>query len=170
MALDISGISFFMPVFSFLFVFLVVYALLLKSRVLGDTPFYLIISFIVAVIFMSFSSLELYVRTILPWFIVVVVIAFVVLVVAGISTKNLDWIMGSKLGWVLIIILIIIFLIAAIKVFNPVFHPDLIISGGQDGGPGIVDQARDFFGSSKWAGTIILLIVAGLVGWFITKK
>ena len=49
-----------------------------------------------------------------------------------------------------------------------VFHPDLIITGGE--GKGMVEQVTDFFSSSKWAGTIILLIVAVLVGWFITKK
>ena len=42
---------------------------------------YPLISFIVAVIFMSFSSLELYVQTILPWFIVLLIVVFLVLMI-----------------------------------------------------------------------------------------
>jgi len=34
MAVDISGLSYFGPVYTFLFVFLVVYALLLKTKIL----------------------------------------------------------------------------------------------------------------------------------------
>ena len=68
MAIDVSGINFFMPVFSFLFVFVIVYAILAKTKILGDNKFVnLVIGFIMAIIFMSFSSTELYVETIIPW-------------------------------------------------------------------------------------------------------
>ena len=57
MPIDISGIYFFMPVFSFLFVFLIVYAILARTKILGDSGFVnLLVSFIISIIFMSFSS------------------------------------------------------------------------------------------------------------------
>ena len=167
MAIDISGIYFFMPVFSFLFVFVIVYALLAQTKILGENKFvHLLISFIMAIIFMSFSANRLYVETIIPWFVVLLVVVFLVLLIAGLSTKKLDGIMTTNFAWAVIIILIIIFLIAAIRVFNPVLHPELLITGGEDG-PGIIGQ---IFGSSSIAGSILLIIIAAVVAWVITKK
>lgn len=170
MPLDISGLNFFMPVFSFLFVFVIIYAILFKTKVLGESKFILLmVSFVISVVFMSFSSMELFVRTILPWFVVLFVIVFLVLLIAGLSTKNLDNIMTSKFAWVIVSILVIIFLIAAVKVFNPILHPDLIITSGEEG-ESFVTQLTDFFGSSKVIGSVLLLIIAGIVAWVITRK
>tara|TARA_B100001971_G_C18246774_1_gene574862 strand:- start:838 stop:1347 length:510 start_codon:yes stop_codon:yes gene_type:complete len=169
MALDISGLYFFMPVFSFLFVFFIIYALLATSKVLGKGKFvHAVISFIVAVVFMSFSSAELYVRTIIPWFIVLIVVVFLILMIAG-FTKNLDAVMKPWFAWLIIIVLGIVFLVAAINVFNPVFHPDLIVTSSESG-PGVIQQFKDFISSSKIAGSFILLVIAIIVAWVVTKK
>jgi hypothetical protein len=169
--LDASGISFFMPVFSFLFVFIVVYAVLAKTKVLGDDKVNLLISFIMAIIFMNFSySLQLYVNTIIPWFIILIVCLFFILVVMGFSvgSKVMEKMLTPAFAWVFVAILLLIFLIAAIKVFNPMFHPDLIITSGE-GGPGIVGQIRSIF-DSQVGGSALLLLIAGVVAWVLTKK
>ena len=170
MVLDVSGLYFFMPIFSFLFVFLIVYAILKLTQVLGDLAWInLLVSFIVAVIFMNFSSADIYVQTIVPWFAILLVCVFLVLLVAGLSTKDLAGIMTNKFAWVVVFILIIIFLIAAIQVFNPVFHPnDMIVSGGE-GEMGVVQQIRDIF-STNVGGTILLLVIVGIVAWVIGQK
>lgn len=168
MAIDISGIYFFMPVFSFLFVFLIVYAILARTKILGDSAFVnFLVSFIMAIIFMSFSSLDLYVKTIIPWSIVLFISVFLVLLIAGLSTKELDKIMTKGFAWIVIIILLIIFLIAAIKVFNPVFHPDLIITSGE--GTSLVEQISYAYGG-KVFGTILLIVIAIIVSWVLTRK
>ena len=46
------------------------------------------VSLIMAVIFMSFSSLDLYVRTIIPWFIALFVCVFLVLPFRGLGDKG----------------------------------------------------------------------------------
>jgi len=169
MAIDISGIFIFMPIFSFLFIFLIVYAVLAKTKVLGDVGFYnFFVSFIMSIIFLSFSSLELYVQTIVPWFIVLVVCVFMVMLIAGFATKDLDWLVGSKskFGWVIIGILLIIFLVSAIRVFNPVFHPDLLITSGE--GTSLIEQIR-YSVDGRVFGTILLIIVAGAVSWVVTR-
>jgi len=168
MAIDISGIYFFMPVFSFLFVFLIVYAILARTKILGESGFVnLLVSFIMSIIFMSFSSLELYVKTIVPWAIVLLVIVFLVLLLAGMSTKDLGKIMTNKFAWAIIIILLIIFLISAIKVFNPVFHPDLVITSGE--GTSLVEQIA-YSLDGRVTGTILLIIIALAVSWILTRK
>lgn len=168
MAIDITGIYFFMPVFSFLFVFFIVYAILLKTKVLGESGFVnVLISFIMAIIFMSFSSLDLYVQTIIPWFIVLVVCVFFVLLVVGFSSGGITNVLSNKaFGWIVIILLIIIFLIAAIKVFNPVFHPDLGVTSGE--GTSLIQQIAEA-AEGRVIGAILLIIVAGVVAWVLTK-
>lgn len=170
--LNIAGLYFFMPVFSFLFVFLIVYAILLKTKLLGESKFVIaLIGFVIAIIFMSFStanfSTDQYVRTIVPWFAVLLVCVFLVLVLAGLSTKDLGKIMTSKFAWVVIAILIVIFIIAAIRVFNPVFNWEYGVSSGDH--PQVISQIRGLF-SNVVGGSILLLIVAGLVAWAITRK
>jgi hypothetical protein len=166
MAIDISGLYFFMPVFSFLFVFVIIYALLAKSKIIGESKGVLIlISLIIAIVFMSFSSMELYVQTIIPWVVVLTIVIFFVLMLGMFTSK--DWVPKSWLGWIVVAVLILIFLIAAIRVFNPVLHPDLGITSGQ--GTSFIEQVRGYLGGGI-AGSVLLLIIAGIVAWVITKK
>ncbi|MBT4135375.1 hypothetical protein HOD75_02360 [archaeon] len=168
MAVEIlAGINFFMPIISFLFVFAVIYAILLKTEILGS-GFNLMIALVMAAIFTSFSSLELYVRTIVPWFIVMLIIVFLVLLIAGFSTKSIDKIMTPAFARGVVVLLIIVFMISAIYVFNPSFHPDLVLVSGE--GPGIVSQLKDFFSSSKVGGSLLLIITVVVVSMIITKK
>ena len=78
------------------------------------------------------------------------------------SKKKLEDIMTSKFAWVIVGILVIIFLIAAIKVFNPVFHPDLGIASGE--GTSMLEQIRGYMVSSS---EIISIVTANdiKVGW-----
>ena len=170
--LNIAGLYFFMPVFSFLFVFIIVYAILAQTKLLGESKFVnLLIAFIMAIIFMSFStatfSTEGYIRTIIPWTVVLLVCVFLVLLVAGMSTKDLGKIMTTKFAWVIIAILIIIFLVAAIRVFNPVFDSTYGVSSGTQ--PQVIGQIRQLFNTTI-GGSILLLIIAAVIAWVITRK
>jgi hypothetical protein len=170
--IDISGINFFMPVFSFIFVSVIIYAILTKTEILGEgnTFINLVVSFIMAIVFMSVTSAEFYVKTIIPWFVVLFIMVFLVLLVAGLSTGDLEKIKSTRFAWIIVIILIAIFIISAIRVFNPVFHPDLIIAEGAEG-PGAVSQIRDYFNyPSGQSGGIVLIIVIGLLAWVLTKS
>ena len=168
MVVDISAINFFMPVFSFLLVFLIVYSVLKKTEILGDSDFInTLVSFIIPIIFLSFSSLELYVKTIVPWFAVLLVCVFLIMALTGLSNKDIGSVLGAGFSKVVIGILIIAFLIAAIKVFNPIFHPDLIITSGE--GTSLIEQIR-YSSEGKVFGTLMLIIVSSAVAWVITKK
>lgn len=169
MAIDISGIFIFMQIFSFLFVFLITYAVLLKTKVLGENNFInILVGFIMAIIFLSYTSLELYVQTLVPWFVVLLVCVFLVLLIGGFSSGKLENIMNKGFGWVVVVILIIIFLIAAIRVFNPVFHPDLIITSGE--GTSLMEQIFSGTEGGQVFGIIVLLITAIAVAFVLTRK
>jgi hypothetical protein len=168
MAIDITGIYFFMPVFSFLLVFFIVYAVLAKSKILGESAFInVLVGFIMAIIFMSFSSLELYVQTIIPWFVVLLVSVFLVLMVVGFASGKVTEVLSNKtIGWIVIVLLLVIFLLSAIKVFNPIFHPDLGITSGE--GTSLIEQISEAAGG-RILGTILLIIIAVAVAWVLTK-
>jgi len=159
MALDISGLSYFMPIFGFLFVFVIVYALLLKTKLLGENMFVnLIISFIVAIIFSVTASAQTYVQQVAPWFAVLMIALFFVLIIIGLSQQKISDIMKPGFVWVFIVLLILVFLISAIKVFPNAFgHAWWDVVGF------VTVQARI-------AGAIILLIIAGIAAWIITRK
>ena len=155
MAIDISGLSFFMPIFGFLFVFVIVYALLVKTKILGESQFInLLISFIIAVIFATVSSVQDYVQMVTPWFVVLIIALFFILIIVGLSQNKITDIIGKKFVWVFIVALILVFLISATKVFSPVWG-----------------DVQDFItNEGRVVGGIILLIVAALVAWAVTKK
>jgi hypothetical protein len=169
--LNIAGLYFFMPVFSFLFVFIVIYAILFKTKILGESQFVnILVAFIIAIIFMSFStpqfSTESYVRTIIPWFAVLFVCVFLVLLLMGLTTKDLGSVMTSKFAWGVAIILIVIFVVAAIRVFKPVIDPVYGISSGDS--PQIISQIRGLFNTTVGGG-ILLLVIAIIIAWVITR-
>ena len=78
---SISAIGYFMPIFAFLLVFIVVYALLKKTEVLGTAePIMLFISFILAGFFIVEASLVEFVQLGSAWFSVFVVLIFFIMV------------------------------------------------------------------------------------------
>lgn len=159
MAADLSGLSYFMPIFGFLFVFVIVYALLVKTKILGENMWInLIVSFIIAIIFATMASAQEYVQTVTPWFVILVIALFFMLVIIGLSPHKLGDIMKPGFVWVFIIVLILVFLISAVKVFPFTFGKIWYNVAGF-----VTTEARI-------AGAIILLIIAALAAWVITKK
>ena len=155
MAVDISGLEFFMPIFGFLFVFVIVYALLDKTKILGESKFInLLISFVIAVIFATVSSVQDYVQLVTPWFVVLVIALFFVLIIVGLSQNKISDIIGKRFVWVFIVALILVFLISATKVFAPVWW-----------------NVQDFItNEGRIVGGVLLLIIGALAAWVITRK
>jgi hypothetical protein len=167
--IDVSQINFFTPIASFLLVFIVIYAVLQKSKILGESKaINAWVSFVMSIIFISFSSTDLYVRSIVPWFVVLLIIIFLVLITMAFTNKEYDKMLTSKVAWGVAVVLIIVFLIVAINVFNPVFNQDKIFVQGDH--PEVISQAIYFLFYSKWAGSILLIIVTAIIAYFITRK
>jgi len=166
MAVDFSWLGYYMPIFGFFFVFVVMYAILIKTKILGDNAFTnAFVSFIFAIIFVTFSPGVDFVGTVLPWVSILIIALFFILLIVGFSQKSIDEFMKPGLAWVFIVILALIFLISAIVVFNPVIGPYL---------PGQPEaEASKFFGfiyGEKFLGALLLLVVAALASWVIARK
>ncbi len=154
---SLSAIGYFVPIFAFLLVFIVVYALLVKTQILGGSHgVMLFISFILASFFVVQASLVELVQFGSAWFSVIIVgVFFLMLVLAFLPGKEpLGFLTKSSLfSWAVLIVILVFFVVSAAYVFN------YAVNWGMVG---------DWF-SSDWFGMVLLLIIAGIVSWRISK-
>jgi hypothetical protein len=152
-SVDVSAIGYFMPIFAFLLVFIVVYALLAKTKVLGESPaVMLFISFILSSFFIVEASLVEFVQFSSAWFGTIVIGLFFLIVI-------LAFVPGIKIGeffgkgnwfaWVLLGGMILFFIFSSAYIFNWVVNWELI---------------QSWF-STDWFGMILLLIIAAVVSF-----
>jgi purine-cytosine permease-like protein len=169
-AIDVSWLNFYIPIFGFLFVFVVMFAILIKTKVLGDNPFTnSIVSFVFAIIFITFSPGIDLVEMILPWFVILMISLFFVLLIVAFSQKDMDKFMKPGLAWFFIGVLAIIFLVSSIIVFNPFLSPYLPGSDDSGGNESLL-AIKNFIYGEKFLGAFLLLAIAVAVSWLITKK
>ena len=155
MAVDVSGLLYFMPIFSFIFVFVVVYALLSRYKVLGENNFVnALIGVVFATAFITASSVRTYIETITPWFVVLVLALFFILAVIGFSQKKVEDVIGKNFISALIVVVILIFFFAGIKVFSSILSPLFFKITNDD----------------RLLGGILIFLVAALMSWIMTKK
>jgi hypothetical protein len=170
MAIDFLWLNAYMPIISFFFVFVVIYAILSKTEILGENQFTnFFISFVFAIVFVTFSPGIDFVSTLLPWVVILTICIFFVLVIIGMSQNKVEDIMKPGFAWVLVAILVVMFLISAIIVFNPVLKPYL--PGPPDtGGEDFLLSVKHFLYSEKFLGAVLLLIIAAATSWVLTKS
>ncbi|MCR4285141.1 MAG: hypothetical protein NUV97_03815 [archaeon] len=150
---SLSAMGYFLPIFAFLLVFIVVYALLIKAKVLGDNQaVMLFISFILSAFFIVEASLVEFVRFTSAWFGVIVVVVFFLLALLAIMPGDnpLGFLVkGSWFSWVLLGLMVGFFIISSAYIFNWVINWGMI---------------REWF-DTEWFGMLLLLVIAGIVSW-----
>jgi len=88
MAIDILGLTYFMPIFIFLFVFSIIFAVLNKIKALGENQFaHLLVSFIVAIIFTTTTNTQEFVLSVTPWVVIFVICIFFILIIIAMSQQ-----------------------------------------------------------------------------------
>ena len=168
---DVSWLNFYMPIFGFLFVFVVMLAILMKTKVLGENQFVnLIVSFIFAIIFVTFAPGVDFVTTIIPWFVILIITLFFVLMLIGFSQKDVDAMMKPWLAWVFIGALAIVFLVSAMVVFGSAFDGWLPGQADPKDANSFLISMKNFFYGEQFLGALILFIVTVVASWLITKK
>jgi hypothetical protein len=168
---DVSGLSYILPIVSFLFVTLIVYAILDKTKILGENKWInAIIGILLGFMFVVVASIREYITTVIPWLIVLLITMFFIIILISFSQKDADKLIKPGFSWVFVILLVIIFIIAAIKVFNPVLSP--FFYGAYEPSPGnfVIGSVADFIMSSQFWGTLLLVVIAVIVAFIITRK
>ncbi len=156
---SISTIGYFLPIFAFLLVFIVVYALLVKSAILGNSPTMMIfISFIVSSFFIVEAQLVEFVEWSGAWFgMAVVTVFFLITLVALVPGVDIGKFFGGEKSWLGMIVFglgTVFFVVSSAYVFNWAINWGMI---------------RSWF-DTEWFGMVLLLVIAGIVSVTITKK
>jgi len=150
---SVSVLGYFVPIFAFLLVFIVVYALLAKTGILGGSQaVMLFISFILAAFFVVQASLVEFIEFSSAWFGVLVIGLFFILVVLAFLPGKEPLSFLTKNSWFSLVVLgaiIAIFVISSAYVFNWAVNWELV---------------KTWF-SGDIAGMILLLIIAAVVSW-----
>ena len=148
---SVSAAGYFMPIFAFLLVFIVVYALLFKSKVLGDNQaIMLFISLILSGFFIVQTSLVEFVKFTSAWFAVGIVIVFFLIALLGFLPGKTPFEFlgkGNWFSWVVFGVLVMFFIVSSSYIFNWVVNWGMV---------------RDWF-NSEWFGMVLLLFIAGIV-------
>ncbi len=168
MAADISAFVFFLPIFAFLIVFSIVFAVLNKFKIIGENLFFqLFFSFVVATIFITASSARQVVLNVIPWFAVLIVAILLLLMLVSFIGKA-D-VIGKGMAWVFVVLLIIIFFVAGIKVFASTLSPYLPGSTSK-GGDSTLLRFFSWLYSPRVAGAFLLILSAAFVSWILARK
>jgi len=156
--IDFSGLSALIPVFGFLLVFVVVYALLAKTKILGENKFvHIFTSFCIAILFLVSANAVEYVQVITPWFVAFTISMFFILILVGLMRGKIEDFIKPGVAWIIIIVLIAIFVGSAIYVFGDLIQKYLA-------GP------KGFVLQPQILGTIILILLTLFASWLITRK
>ncbi|MDO8517475.1 MAG: hypothetical protein Q7S33_05115 [Nanoarchaeota archaeon] len=154
-AATISLLNYFMPVFSFLFVFVLVYALLAKTKILGENNFvHLLISFLLASFFIVNASLVKFVNFSSAWFVVFIICIFMIMLLIAFTHGKVDVIMKPGVAWFLLIGLIVFFIVSASYTFNLALNWANLTEWAQ----------------TDWFGMLLLVGIALVVSFVLTKK
>ncbi len=167
MAIDISWLSEGMPIFGFVLAFVLAYAVLLKIKVLGESTWInVIISFILTVIFASFSSIREYVTNITPWFVVILTISFFFLMLIFFMVKE-----PESFTKPVVIVLVSLFGVVLIAAFFYSFNSAQAYLPGanESGANGFLLSIKHFILEERVLSGILLFVTAIIVGIIITR-
>ena len=157
MAADVTGIEYFAPILAFLVVSVIVFVVLNKTKLLGESAWgQAIVALLIATVFVSAAGVRDYVLTITPWFGALVVSLFFILFFIGFVGKPVEG-MTKGMGIVFIIALIIVFLVSGFVVFSEVIRPYLS------------DLSSEIF-EGRVFGALLLLVVGIGVLWILVRS
>ena len=129
------------------------------------------LSFVIATIFVTGSSVRQLVLNVIPWFGVLLIALFLMMVLIGFMGKQ-DAVIGKGVAWIFVVLLIIIFLVSGIKVFSNSLAPYLP-SATYEQVSGADPNLVSFFSwlySPQVKGFFLLIGVAALVTWLLVRK
>ena len=156
--IDLSAISYFNPIFSFVLLFVIVFAILQKSKILGDSkPIQVIVGLVLSLMFISVVEVRGYVESVTPWFAVLVVALFFVIFLAALGLGKTDAIAKPWLIWVFIAILAIAFIYQGYHSLDVASNGDYI-------------SIKHWIQDDEVSGALWLVVFGGIATFVVTRK
>ena len=156
--LDFGLMEFILPVFIFILVYAIIFGVLQKIKVLGDSKnLNGWVAFALAALFAIMPGAMEFVTVIAPWFTILVILAFSFLLVfmfMGVTTEQIEKLATDNVViWTVIIIGIFIIIGGLTAVYGP------IIGGPAPGGESVGEEVRRSIFNIKVLTTVLILII-----------
>lgn len=126
--LDLTVLNYLTPLFTFLFILIISYAVLDKFKLLGENfaP-KAIAAFSIAMIFLFSTRMVKIVNMATPWFILMIVLGFFIIAILmflGVKESDISkTVTGGNVVWPIIVISLIIFIIIIVNAFQDLQSP-----------------------------------------------
>lgn len=167
MTVDLTGISYFLPVISFLVIFVVSFAVMVKAKMFESKFLQVLIAFLIAVVFITIGGARSYVENVVPWFAVVLVSFFLMLLIFGLAGKSIEsW--EGPVGKIFVVVLFVVFVISALFVFSSSIAPYLPWAESYKS-TNSSSYFTDWLYSPRNGGAVLLLIISAIVAWVLVK-
>ena len=166
---DLTGISYFLPIFSFLVVWVVVYAVLNKTKIIDDQKVQIFVAFLFATIFVSALGAREYLTNMVVLLVVMLFALFLVTLLIGLAGDKVKDSVGKGIGIAFVIATLIVFIIAAIFVFSSYYAPYLPGGSGAGANPDVLRLVQWIYLPSV-AGAIVFIVLAVLVAWLLVRS
>ena len=154
MVVDISFLTYFAPILAFLIVFVVMFAILAKTELIGNNQFaQIFVSFLVASIFVAAAGVREYVLTITPWVAFLLISLLFIFIIMGLVGKDIEF-LHKGIGIFFVIVVIIVFLVSGYIIFSSYLSP----------------YFTEEFLTSRIGGAALLLIICAIVSWILVRK
>ncbi len=162
--LDFGIFSYFLPVLVFIFIFVILYALLEKTKVLGENSgMHALVAFIFSLFFVLVKPLRELITTVTPWFVIIfllmVVILFAVMIL-GFKQENVTSYIGENPA-ITVTVIVIIAIIFFVSIGNT--FPDAIGLPDEDADDNVINQVRNVVFDPRVLGLFFILIVSYFV-------
>ncbi len=164
---DLSGLTYFLPIISFLIVFIISFAVLNKTKIIEHKWVQIFLSFLFSTLFISAAGAKDYVLNVIPWFAILLICLFLLLMLIGFVGKDLaSW--NKGIGITFVVILLAVFVISGVFVFSDVLSPYLPGSSGYGGNPNVL-RFTDWLYSPRILGALFLLGISAVVTWVLVS-
>jgi len=164
---DLSGIGYFLPILSFLLVWVVCFAVLSKAKFFEKPGWNAFVGFVIATIFVSAVGAREYLLSVTTWIAVLIVSLFFVLMILNFGAEKVKW-MHQTVGVIFVVGALVVFLVSAISVFSGTFGQFLPWGNVANGDPDVL-RFTDWIYSPRVLGAVLLLGISALVSWSLVK-
>ncbi len=176
--LDVGFLEYFTPLFVFILVMVIVWALLEKIQFFPkNTPANLMIAFILGVLFILIPELNTIISLVTPWFVVLVIFLLIIILVfmfMGVKEDFIGTVFGGEnpnlvVVWTVLVLCMVIFGYAFTQVYGEQVHNITAGENTNDNGD-LVQNIGQIFFTPKVLGMFFLLGIAALVIRFVSAS
>lgn len=168
---DLGLLPKFEPIFVLFFVFFLMYAILTKTKILGGAKeVNLVVSFVLAVLFMLTPGVSDVIKTVTPWIVILfflIIIIVTVFLFVGVEGSVISSVFKeSSVAWLIIMIILLIFGFVLSQVYGP------FVQGitGTDQKQGITYDIAKILFSPRLLTTALILVIAAQAVRLIAKN